>query len=47
MTRRVLPQSSMEFGEQISKLKAEDKASFSSLVKMKAPVLVSKNTERT
>ena len=35
----------MEFGEKIFKLKAEDKATFYSLVKIKAPVLVSKKTE--
>ena len=33
----------MGFGKK--KLKAEDKASFYSLVEIKAPVLVSKNTE--
>ena len=35
----------MGFGEQKYKLKAEDKATFCSPVEIKAPVLVSKNTE--
>ena len=34
-----------DFGEKIYKLKAEDKATFYSPVEIKAPVLVSKNTE--
>ena len=43
--RKVRLQSSMEFGERIFKLKAEDKATFDSPVEVKAPVLVSRNTE--
>ena len=35
----------MEFGEKICKFKGEGKATFYSLVKIKAPVLVSKNTK--
>ena len=34
----------MEFGEKIYKLKADDKATFYSLVEIKALVVVSKNT---
>ena len=43
--KRAPAKSSMGFGEKISELKAEDKATFHSLAKIKAPVPVSKNTE--